>query len=87
MPPKRTTPSQEAEDLGLIKVSIKVETRHENNSFVLVMSFQEWYQMRDVLNEDARAGFKGKFFTLPKGVNVLLARVDKPASLPAQGTL
>lgn len=66
------------EDLGLIKVSVLLETQHENVAKALYLDPLEWILLADSVAKDPTQGYRGQRFVLPPGVRVLILRSDDP---------
>ena len=71
---------------GVIKISYKVVIPCPSGDTVfgntgLLENKQEWHMMSEAYHKDPCAGYRGAFLTIPKGVTVVVLRMENPAEL------
>ena len=61
---------QRAEELNLIRVSVRFTTCHDDVKISVWATPQEWLAMKTKLHPGPSEGFVGNYFTIPCGVQV-----------------
>jgi hypothetical protein len=72
---------------GLLKASMRllIPSEHGEDNLlavtVLLNGEAEWQAIKTTLHANLAAGFDGRYFTIPKGVAVVMLRLDTPPAI------